>query len=84
MKGERLMLLKSWREQNGWTLARLAAELGVNGKFPVGTVHRWETGQSRPDADMIVRIEEVTGGAVTALDMHEIRLESLRKKEDAA
>lgn len=68
------MLLKEWRDINGWTLARLAAELGLTGEYSVGTVQRWESGKSRPEADIIDRIEKITGGAVTAADMQEARL----------
>lgn len=68
------MLLKEWRKTNKWTLERLAAELDVPGKSPAGTVQRWESGQSRPDADVIERIVRLTNGSVTANDMHALRL----------
>jgi transcriptional regulator with XRE-family HTH domain len=74
------MLLKEWREKNEWSLARLAAELGVPGEYPAGTVQRWEIGKSRPEADVIDRIEKLTGGDVTATDMHEARLSWLNKQ----
>ncbi|WP_371833438.1 helix-turn-helix domain-containing protein [Ferirhizobium litorale] len=76
----RPMLLRDWREQNGWTLARLAAALDLPSERSVGTVQRWETGKSRPEADVIERIETVTGGAVTVADMHETRLAFLSKQ----
>lgn len=78
------MLLKTWRENNGWTLARLAEELDLPGAFPVGTVQRWESGKSRPEADIIAKIEKVTGGKVTASDMHETRLAWLTREEASA
>jgi len=78
------MLLREWRETNGWTLARLAAELGLPGEHSAGTVQRWETGKSRPEADVIDRIEKLTEGAVTAADMHETRLAWLNNHLEAA
>lgn len=78
------MLLKEWREKNEWSLARLASELEVPGEYPAGTVQRWETGKSRPEADVIERIEKVTGGEVTATDMHEARLAWLNRQAEAA
>jgi len=73
--------LRVWREAKGWNTQRLAEELGLDDKSGPGTVWRWETGRSRPDADVIAKIEEVTEGAVTASDMHETRLSFLRAKE---
>lgn len=77
------MLLADWRKEQGWTLARLGEELGVSGKSPAETVRRWETGESRPDADIVARIEEVSEGKVTAADMHEVRLAWLKSRSDA-
>lgn len=78
------MLLREWRETNGWTLARLAGELGLPGENPAATVQRWETGKSRPEADVIERIEKVTERSVTATDMHETRLAWLNSQQEAA
>ncbi|MDF1599689.1 helix-turn-helix transcriptional regulator [Mesorhizobium sp. YIM 152430] len=76
------MSLKDWREANGCSTQQLAKELGLDEKSGPGTVWRWETGRSRPDADVIAKITEITSGAVTANDMHETRLAFLRSKED--
>lgn len=68
------MLLRDWRQLQGWTLARMAEALELVGRSPAETVRRWETGESRPEADIIARIEALTLGAVTASDMHVVRL----------
>lgn len=78
------MLLRTWREEKGFSLARAAAELGVEGRNPAQNLLRWETGESRPDADMVHRIEVRTCGAVTALDMHATRLAFLNDRAGAA
>lgn len=78
------MLLADWRKERGWTLAHLAGELGLSGRSPAETCRRWETGESRPDADMVERIREMTNGAVTSADMHITRLEWLKSKAEAA
>lgn len=77
------MLLKDWRQAEGWSLARLAEELGILGRSPSETVRRWETGESRPDADTVDLINSATRGAVTANDMHETRLSWLRARPAA-
>lgn len=72
-----MMLLKDWRRGRGWSLARLAEELALSGRSPSETVRRWETGESRPDADVVDRIGLLTDGVVTPNDMHEARLRHL-------
>ena len=66
--------LRRYRTANDLTLKELGAQLSVNKT----TLLRWETGEASPDADMIERIVIVTGGAVTATDMHETRLAWLK------
>ncbi|MBC9208914.1 helix-turn-helix transcriptional regulator [Roseomonas aerophila] len=56
------MTLAEFRAERGLTVTELAALLGK----PVSTVHSWVTGARRPDWSSVARIEEVTGGAVTA------------------
>ncbi|PWE58360.1 hypothetical protein DEM27_00045 [Metarhizobium album] len=58
------------------TLASCALRLGVG---HARNFQKYETGENRPDAPMIDRIIEMTGGAVTLQDMHEVRLEWLRE-----
>ncbi|MBB4004448.1 helix-turn-helix transcriptional regulator [Aurantimonas endophytica] len=76
--------LKDWREGKGWNTQRLAEELGLDERSGAGTVWRWETGRSRPDADVVAKIAEITGGAVTAHDMHLTRLAFLQVKSPSA
>ena len=40
---------------------------------------RWESGAQLPDADMVQRIVDFTGGAVTVVALHRARLEWLRE-----
>ena len=72
--------LKDWREGKGWNTQPLAERLGLDEKSGAGTVWRWETGRSRPDADVVAKIAEISGGEVTAHDMHVVRLGYLRTK----
>lgn len=60
------------------TLTATAAILGISGANPARTLQRYEEGAQRPDAPLIEAIFELTGGGVTAQDMHETRLEWLR------
>lgn len=73
--------LKEWREGHGWSTQRVAEELGLDPRAGAGTVWRWETGRSRPDADMVEKIGEITDGVVNASGMHRTRLEFLRSRQ---
>lgn len=66
--------LRAWRATKSKSLKDVAESLGVN----VTTVARWELGAMLPDADMVERIERLTGSAVTAADMHAVRLTWLK------
>ncbi|WP_279483431.1 helix-turn-helix transcriptional regulator [Aureimonas sp. SK2] len=76
--------LKEWRERQGWSTQRVAEELGLDPRAGAGTIWRWETGRSRPDADVVEKIEGLTGGAVNAVGMHKSRLEFLRSRPGLA
>lgn len=76
--------LKEWREEKGWSTQRVADELGLDARAGAGTIWRWETGRSRPDADVVAQIVDMTGGEVTADGMHRTRLEFLRSREPVA
>ena len=73
--------LKEWREKQGWSTQRVADELGLDARSGAGTIWRWETGRSRPDADVVAKISEMTSGQVTADAMHITRLGFLRSRE---
>lgn len=66
--------LREWRTENGISLAWLAERLSVR----VSTVSRWESGAIPTDADVVDRLESLTGGAVRAADMHAVRLAWLK------
>lgn len=73
------MLLRDWRLQKGYGIAAAARMLGISGVNPGGTLGRIEAGCRQPDADMVERIERLTDGAVTAADMHSVRLAWLKE-----
>jgi transcriptional regulator with XRE-family HTH domain len=56
--GERI---RSARAEKGWKQKHLAAELDVE---PI-TVSRWERGATTPDLDVLGRVAEATGKAVS-------------------
>lgn len=65
------MELRIWRQQQNLTMAICGQRIGLrDGR----AYQRYETGENQPDADMVARIILVTGGAVTAADMHATRL----------
>lgn len=69
------MQLKQWRLTQEKTLEECATLLGVGG---ARTYQRYECGENRADADLVDVIANVTHGAVTPADMHEVRLAWLR------
>lgn len=71
------MRLKEWRLTQSLTLLQCARLFECNS---ARTYQRYEDGMHRTDAPLVERIAELTGGAVTAQDMHETRLEWLRSK----
>lgn len=75
------MKLRDWRKKENLSLADCAKRFGLTCANPAAKLSRWECGVSRPDADAISNIEHVTGGAVTAQDMHETRLDYLNARK---
>lgn len=71
-------MLKTWRQKAGLSLAETARRLGIEGANPGATYARFETGSRQPDADMMERIYQLTGGLVTPADMHAVRLAWLK------
>lgn len=69
-------MLKTWRTARGKSQGECAAALGMRGG--ARSFQRIETGENAADADMVERIERFTGGAVTAADMHAVRLAWLK------
>lgn len=58
------MTLPDYLTQSGLTASAFAALVGVN----VSTVTRWARGERWPRPEQIIRVEQVTGGQVTAQD----------------
>lgn len=56
---------RQWRQRQKLTLAAVAALVGVNGKNPARTWHRWERGEGRPSACVIAKIEAISKGVVS-------------------
>lgn len=69
-------MLKTWRLTQEKSQAECALALGLPGG--ARSFQRLESGESNTDADMVERIARLTGGAVTAADMHAVRLAWLK------
>lgn len=69
------MTLRQWRLTQGKTLDECAAFFGLKS---ARTYQRYETGENRPDADLVDVFVRLSGGAVTAADMHQTRLDWLK------
>lgn len=59
------MKLATYRSENSLTATELGRRIGV----AHSTVLRWEAGEMFPSAEMLLRIEKETGGAVTPNDL---------------
>lgn len=75
------MDIRDWRILNEMTMAEAAKRLGLDS---ARTYQRYETGENRPDAPMLVLIQRMTAGAVTVEDMHRLRLRWLRENRPGA
>jgi DNA-binding transcriptional regulator YiaG len=73
------MQLVDWRKANNLSCADVARGLDLDGERDSASVWNWETGRSRPDADIIERLRVFSNGQVTADDMHAVRLAWLRE-----
>ena len=69
------MNLSSYLAHAKLTRADFAAQVGAH---PV-TVSRWATGAALPKRQQMARIEEITGGQVTARDMLETAMSVERR-----
>lgn len=78
------MNLAEWRKAEGHSCGDLARMLNIAATRGGTSVWNWETGRARADADVIDRIEKLTGGMVTPLDMHRTRLDWLRRNKPVA
>jgi len=69
------MKLTQWRLTQIKTLTECAVLFGL---ASARTYQRYETGETRADADLVEIIVRRTGGQVTATDMHATRLDWLK------
>jgi transcriptional regulator with XRE-family HTH domain len=69
-------MLKDWRISKNFSQGECAQSLGLAGG--ARSFQRLETGENKADSDMVEKIMALTGGAVTAQDMHDVRLAWLR------
>lgn len=82
------MQLRTYRESQRLSINQAAGELGVRHE----TLRRWETGERRPDLDMVAVIAEWSRGHVTAADFADpdmvrclrSRMPSAGRQDDAA
>lgn len=71
------MILRDWRKKAGRSQSECAEALAMDGG--ARSYQRIETGENKADADLVEKIGAMTGGEVTAADMHEVRLAWLRE-----
>lgn len=70
------MQLREWRKSSDLTLQACADAMGLAGGGR--TFQRLERGEVNCDADMVAKIAALTGEAVGAQDMHDVRLAWLK------
>jgi len=70
------MNIKDWLKTNDLPVDGFAARVGAVRSSR--TIARIVSGAVMPDADMVARIEALTAGEVTAIDMHVTRLDWLK------
>ncbi|ELT50247.1 helix-turn-helix domain-containing protein [Brucella intermedia] len=73
------MKLADWRKREGLSCDEVARRLEIVAARGGSSVWNWETGRARADADIIDKIEILTDGEVSPLDMHRTRLDWLRQ-----
>ena len=69
------MTLDEWMSERKMTAEELGKTLVCSGQ----AVRRYRSGERMPDTEMAEKIIKVSGSAVTVLDMHNARLEFLKK-----
>ncbi len=76
------MLLRDWRNQQNWTLVRLAREVSllVGRDLHYRTIHRYETGENQTPTDIVEALKHLTEGAVGPEDAHAARAGYLQAK----
>jgi transcriptional regulator with XRE-family HTH domain len=57
---------RKWREKAGFTLARVAVEVGIDGQNPARTYARYERGENQCPVTVIEKVRALSRGRVTA------------------
>ena len=69
------MLPQEWRRSSGLSQAEVAKLLGLEGKNPSRTWQRYETGERQPRPNVIVAVQRISKGKVTARSWETVRLQ---------
>jgi transcriptional regulator with XRE-family HTH domain len=62
-----------WRQSEKLSMAAVAGSVGVAGKNPARTWHRWESGELEPPLRVIALIEETSKGKVPMAEWVKVR-----------
>jgi len=74
------MTLDHWLNSNNLNAEEFARRLSADGQSLTGeAVRKWRKGERMPEAEIVERIVRETGGAVTVQDLHNARVEFLKK-----
>lgn len=60
-----IVLPAQWRALQKLSQDSVAKSLGIAGKNPARTWHRWESGERQPPLTIVLRIEAMSNGLVT-------------------
>lgn len=55
-----------WRHGEKLSQEAAARRVGISGKNPARTWQRWESGQLEPPLAVVITVEQISAGAVTA------------------
>jgi len=69
---------QQWRNQAKLSLSTVARLLRIKGNNPGRTYQRWESGERKPSPDIIVAVETLSGGSVTASSWALVRSQYLQ------
>lgn len=62
-----------WRKARKLSQADVARMLGIGGKNPAMTWHRWESGKREPPLSIVAKIEVLSDGKVNLLSWTKLR-----------
>lgn len=75
---------RDWRKGKGWSMAKVAAALGMRGKNPASTWCNWESGKCEPPISVVMKIEIMSDRQVTAASWFAARQAHLEKKGEVS